>query len=73
MNAFWKVHNINDFKNSIKATENPAESLDKKNRQNCLNIQLKKETKAHKQQFNAFSKHANRDVKYAIIGMVSST
>ena len=72
-NAFWKVHNTNDFKNSIKAIKKIAKSLDEKDQQSCLNEQIKKETKALKQQFNAFLKHANRDLKYAVIGMVSST
>ena len=30
-NAFWKVHNTNDFKNSINAIKKFVESLDKKN------------------------------------------
>ena len=37
-NAFWKVHNANDFKTSIKVIEKFAESLDKKDNIGALKV-----------------------------------
>ena len=37
-NAFWKVHDTNDFKNSAQAIKKFAEFLDKKDRQSCLKL-----------------------------------
>ena len=37
-NAFWKVHDTNDFKNSAQAIKKFAEFLDKTDRQSCLKL-----------------------------------
>ena len=63
-NAFWKIHDANDFKNSVKAIKKFARSSDKKDQQSCIKLhkQLKKETKALMQQFNEFSKNMPTEI-----------
>ena len=34
-NAFWKVHDANDFKNCVQVIKKFVDSLDKKDRQSC--------------------------------------
>ena len=37
-NAFWKIHDANDFKNSVKAIKKFARSSDKKDQQSCIKL-----------------------------------
>ena len=57
-NAFRKVHDTNEFKNSDQVIKKFAESLDKKDQQSCLKFyeQLKTETKCNS--LMHFQKHA---------------